>query len=243
MLTASGQTTSGSTIDSDPITVDVERPDMPVSVNALMSSVTLDAPGESFPIKLFAVFGDGSALDVTNSSYVSYSSNSPNLFSVDASGDVTALAPGYGWVVASYTLNSQTVQAIIPITVSTGPLYGVDEQLPFWIAAPSLKWVVSSGQIVLNPTGGAFVRQVEDDLLTSFQALLVNTNDANRISNDSYFRNASPGANPVIVTADSNGVAQITAQLALNPPELRPHFPYSGSAPGNQVPTAADRTS
>src|ERR1035441_3752634 len=122
MLTASGQTTSGSTIDSDPITVDVERPDMPVSVNALMSSVTLDAPGESFPIKLFAVFGDGSALDVTNSSYVSYSSNSPNLFSVDASGDVTALAPGYGWVVASYTLNSQTVQAIIPITVSTGPL-------------------------------------------------------------------------------------------------------------------------
>jgi hypothetical protein len=124
--------------------------------------------------------------------------------------------------------------------VTPGTLYGVDEQLPFWIAAPSLKWVVSSGQIVLNPTGGAFVRQVEDDLLTSSQALLVNTNDANRISNDGYFRNASPGANPVIVTADSNGVAQITAQLALYPPELRPHFPYSGSAPGNQVPTAAN---
>ena len=133
----------------------------------------------------------------------------------------------------------QNLNPLINVFVTPGPLFGVDEELPFWIAAPSLTWLVNSGQIVLNPTGGMFVRQEEDDLLTSFKALLVEPNAANRISNDGYYRNAGIllGTN-VTVYADSNGVARLSAQLTLNPPELRPHFPYSGAVPGSQVPTA-----
>ncbi len=120
-----------------------------------------------------------------------------------------------------------------------GPFYAVEETVPFWFAVPRLTWLVNSGQIVLNPTGGVFVRQEEDDILTSVQAALKEPNAANRISNDGYFRNAAAAGGQLIVTADANGTARISVNLALNPPELRPHFPYAGSAPGNQIPTAA----
>ena len=40
------------------------------------------------------------------------------------------------------------------------------------------------------------------------------------------------------MTADSNGIAQLTTTIALNPPELRPHFPYAGILPGNQIQAA-----
>lgn len=122
---------------------------------------------------------------------------------------------------------------------TSGPLLGVSEQLPFWIAAPSLTWQVNSGQIILNPTGGVFARQTEDDLLSSYRPLLLETNAANRISNDGYFRNANlvPGSQ-VTVSADTNRAARLSIKLALNPPELRPHFPYSGPAPGAQIATA-----
>jgi hypothetical protein len=120
--------------------------------------------------------------------------------------------------------------------VTAGPLYGVEETLPYWFAAPSATWLVNSGEISLNVTGGVFVRQEEDDLLTSLQATLVEPNAANRISNDGYFRNASAGAT-LAVFADANGAARVTTSLTLNPPELRPHFPYAGSVAGNQIQT------
>ena len=120
--------------------------------------------------------------------------------------------------------------------VTPGPLFGVEETLPYWFAAPSATWLVNSGEILLNVTGGVFVRQEEDDLLTSLQATLVEPSAANRISNDGYFRNASAGAT-LAVFADANGTARVTTSLTLNPPELRPHFPYAGSAVGSQIQT------
>jgi len=117
-----------------------------------------------------------------------------------------------------------------------GPLFAVEETKPFWIEAPSLTWSVSAGQILIpNPTAIHFVRQHEDDALSS-QTGLIEPDATNRVSNDGYYRNAgSPG--PVTFNADSNGVAQMSMQLALNPPELRPHFPYAGRAAGTQIPT------
>jgi len=117
-----------------------------------------------------------------------------------------------------------------------GPFYVVEETLPFWFQVPSLTWHINAGQIVLSPTGGVFVRQQEDDLLAAAVAQLVDPNTAHRVSNDSYYRDAAAGAGQLVVTADGNGVARISTQIALNPPDVRPHFPYSGNTPGQQVP-------
>ena len=70
------------------------------------------------------------------------------------------------------------------------------------------------------------------------QTDLVDPTTTNRVSNDGYFRTRRLAGSQLIVTADTNGVAQINVQLALNPPELRPHFPYSGRNAGAQIPTA-----
>ncbi len=136
-----------------------------------------------------------------------------------------------GYVVLDANLNPANTAFVV-----NGPLFGVEETLPYWFGAPDLTWQVGSGQIILNPNGtSGFVRQPEDDLLQS-QTNLVDATFTNRVSNDGYFRNASPAGGQLIVTADSNGVAQVNVQLALNPPELRPHYPYAGRANGAQIP-------
>jgi hypothetical protein len=138
-----------------------------------------------------------------------------------------------GYVTLDANLNPTNTALVV-----NGPLFGVEETLPYWFGAPNLTWQVNSGQLVLNPNGtSVFVRQPEDDLLQS-QTGLMDATLTNRVSNDGYFRNALPSG-PLIVTADSNGVAQVNAQLALKPPELRPHFPYSGHTNGVQIPTGA----
>jgi len=151
----------------------------------------------------------------------------------------------YRWTVASLQLGSLPLaQNLGPetnaVTIIGVPVYAIEETLPIYFAVPAVQWVVNSGQLLMNPTGSIFVRQLEDDLLTANREALVSTNTANRVSNDAYYRNATvvPGSQ-LIITADSNGVAQVSAQLDLNPPELRPHFPYSGDQPGQQIDTVA----
>lgn len=124
--------------------------------------------------------------------------------------------------------------------VQPGPLYVVEETKPFWIKAPSLNWQVTAGQILIaNPTGVLFVRQEEDDALAASAGLVTDANTTKRVSNDGYYRNASTVlSGQVTFVADANGVSRMTTQIALNPPELRPHFPYAGNRPGNQIPTS-----
>jgi hypothetical protein len=139
-----------------------------------------------------------------------------------------------GYVSLNANLNPTPASFVV-----AGPLFGVEETFPYWFGAPNLTWQVSSGQIILNPNStSAFVRQDEDDILQS-QTNLVDTTSTNRVSNDGYFRNAAPAGGPLIVTADSNGVAQVSVGLALQPPELRPHCPYAGRAVGAQIPTGS----
>jgi Concanavalin A-like lectin/glucanases superfamily len=139
-----------------------------------------------------------------------------------------------GYVVLDANLNPTNTAFVFKLNNS---LLGVEETLPYWFASSNISWQVTSGQIILNlNASGAFVRQNEDEILQG-QTNLVDATTTNRVSNDGYFRNASPGGSQLIVTADTNGVAQINVQLALNPPELRPHFPYSGRNAGSQIPT------
>lgn len=112
------------------------------------------------------------------------------------------------------------------------------ETLPCWIKTTQFSWRVYDGQLVIPANSVEFARQFEDDVLTANRSSLVDTNLANRISNDAYFRNAQPAPSPgFVITADTNGFAQVNGSIALSPPELRPHFPYTDTQPGSQVPT------
>lgn len=117
-------------------------------------------------------------------------------------------------------------------------LWAVEETKPFWMRIPSFTWDTDSGQISFQINSVQFIRQLEDDTLTSLQSSLDDTNTANRVSNDGYYRGAQAGSPQAILMADANGIAQLTTSITLNPPELRPHFPYAGILPGQQIPVA-----
>ena len=116
-LTAVGATTSGQNVGSTPIQVDVERPDMPTVINPQIPALTLKALGEQFPLVMLANFSDGSVLDVTESSYMTYSSANTSVATVDANGIVTGGSAGNATITATYTLNGQSVTTAVPVIV------------------------------------------------------------------------------------------------------------------------------
>jgi hypothetical protein len=116
-LTAVGTTTSGRDVESDPILIDVERPDIPTSISPLMPSINFSVLGEQSPVILVATFPDGSILEVTRSSSVTYFSSNTSIATVDANGMVTAVATGNASLTTTYTLNGQNVRATIPVRV------------------------------------------------------------------------------------------------------------------------------
>lgn len=131
MLTAMGRSASGQSVQSDTILVDVERPDLPNSVAALLSSFSFQSLGEQVPIILTAKFSDGSVLDITESSYVTYASSDTTIATVNRHGMVTAVGAGSATVTATYALSGQQVQTTIPVKVRAPKLTATPTALSF----------------------------------------------------------------------------------------------------------------
>lgn len=117
MLTAVGATSSGQSAESATILIDVERPDIPTALNPQIPSLSFKALGEQFPLVMLANFSDGSVLDVTESSNVTYFSANTSVATVDANGMVTGGGAGSTSITATYSLGGQNIQAVIPVTV------------------------------------------------------------------------------------------------------------------------------
>jgi hypothetical protein len=116
-LTAEGTTTSGQNADSVSVMIDLERPDNPSSLSAQVSMILFRSVGNSTPLIILATFADGSVVDVTGSSHLSYSSSNANVATVDTNGIVTALGYGSGTITATYTVGGATLAIPIPVTV------------------------------------------------------------------------------------------------------------------------------
>ena len=122
--------------------------------------------------------------------------------------------------------------------------YFAEETKPVLFTSPTIDWNVAAGQFYIpEATTLEFVRQSEDDALTAAQPFLQNPPAADRISNDGYYRNAAalPGVPIYILPDPMDGSARVQMQLALNPSELRPHFPYTGPGASAPVPSAGGR--
>jgi len=95
--------------------IDVERPDLPVSMSASFSGIELDTPGERIPLEVLADYSDGMTYSVTSSSHISFSSANTEVATVDSSGQVTAVAPGIGLITVKYTLEDHKLSIGIPV--------------------------------------------------------------------------------------------------------------------------------
>ena len=129
-FSATGMTTSGEAVDSTPIQIDVERPDLPTSLSTDLPTLIFSKPGEYLGLQLFAKFSDGTVLSVNESSLVKFSSSNENVATVKDFGTVTAVKPGKADVTAIYTLGTQNVKlaihVVVPIPILTPSLYSLD---------------------------------------------------------------------------------------------------------------------
>jgi len=110
-FTASGQETT-TWID-----IDIERPDMPVSIASQLRQFIFSMEGHNDSLDLTARFRDGTVLRVRDSSKVSYRSTDENVASVDAHGFVTAIGEGEAEIIATYGPQPGGLSLSMPVTV------------------------------------------------------------------------------------------------------------------------------
>lgn len=114
-LTVEGRPKSGKDLIFASVEIDVERADFPVSMSTTLSGIELDSPGEQIPLEVLAQYSDGTTYRATSSSHISFSSANTEVATVNASGQVTAVAPGIGSIAVKYTLGDNKLSVRIPV--------------------------------------------------------------------------------------------------------------------------------
>jgi hypothetical protein len=116
-LSAVGVTLDERTVWSAPTSIDVERPDLPASLTAEPPALFLESFEVNTQIAVVGTYTDGTALDVSQSSYVTFSTSNPDIVSVRRGGVVIAGRPGRATLYANYALGARMMHLIVPVTV------------------------------------------------------------------------------------------------------------------------------
>ncbi len=151
ILTVEGTPNSGGGPVYASISIDVERPDFPVSFSAMLPGLAFESLGEQTALVLLANFYDGTTFGVSGSSYVAYTSSNNAVATVNPSGVVTAAGPGIASITATYAISGQSLQVPIPVNVSP-PKLGVS---PASVAFPGQSAGTSSGPQQLTLTNAS----------------------------------------------------------------------------------------
>jgi hypothetical protein len=107
-------------------TIDVEEPDPPVSLEVvgplqpIHNRVMFLGLDEDSRIAIYARFRDGHESDVTNSTYLSISSENPAIAFVVDNETVVSVKPGQTRIVVTYKIGHQQKQILVPVTVEGG---------------------------------------------------------------------------------------------------------------------------
>jgi hypothetical protein len=112
-VTAIGSTSPGNLVNSNPIILLVERTDLPVRLRVEPATL-LDLPTEAKGyLQAFGAFPDGTETNLTQSSLITYTSDTPGVATVGPQGVVAPVAPGSAKIIVAYG----KVRAEVPVTV------------------------------------------------------------------------------------------------------------------------------
>jgi len=92
-VTAVGRT-SGGTVESKALALDVERADEPIRLWAEPSIIQFTHVGDQIPLRVLGAFADGTRAELTHSRKTTFASAAPRVASITAAGMVTAVAEG-----------------------------------------------------------------------------------------------------------------------------------------------------
>jgi len=122
-LFAVGLIANETAIFSPSVTVDIEPSSLPTAINFQQSLVAFGYVGQQQRVGVTATFADGSTLDATESTQLSFKGGNASLVSVDSTGLMTSLAPGNTTITASFGTLTTTLQTVGPTSVK-GDLNG-----------------------------------------------------------------------------------------------------------------------
>ena len=111
---AAGLIADETAVFSPMITVDIEPGAAPTSISFQQPLVTFGYAGEQQKVGVTATFADGSTLDVSKSTQLTFTSDDATLVSVDATGLMTGLGPGNTTVTAAFGTATATLQTVGP---------------------------------------------------------------------------------------------------------------------------------
>ncbi len=111
--------------------------------------------GGKLPFAVMGQFADGSVLDVTQSSYVTYASSNSSIASVDGFGTVKAEGPGRATISATYTLgaNSRTLPILVDVSsalIISPPKLTFGNQLVGTAGASQVASITNSTEVPIN---------------------------------------------------------------------------------------------
>lgn len=116
-LKAAGAMASGVTVYSDPIEVDIERPDDARKLQSEWQSLTFGGQADS-PLLIWGFFRDGSKIDVTRSKRTTYTSDRPAIAVVSSEGGVSAVAIGKAKITVKYGDKA----VVVPVEITQNPV-------------------------------------------------------------------------------------------------------------------------
>jgi hypothetical protein len=114
---AAGVAASGETVYSDPIEVDVERPGEARKLQSEYQSLTF-GDQKDLPLLIWAIFPDGSKIDVTRSRRTAYTSDRPAVAAVSTEGTVSAVGIGKARITVKY--GDKTI--VVPVVITHNPV-------------------------------------------------------------------------------------------------------------------------
>jgi hypothetical protein len=113
-LTALGITSPENGIFSPDVVIDSETLANATALYLNISQISFQRSGQQMPLNVTGTFDDGSSLNITKSSLISYNSADSTVAIVDANGLVTAAGSGKTTVNVMYGKVSAQVQVLVP---------------------------------------------------------------------------------------------------------------------------------
>ena len=112
-----------------------------------------------------------------------------------------------------------------PLLTSIQNRWACEESKPIWFQTSQVQWSTGQSRLTFTTTGQAgFVRAAESDQLLN--DLEVAPGERFKRSNDQVFWKVDAVVGNVVVDADAQGTAKLTAQFTMPGGILRSHFPY-----------------
>jgi hypothetical protein len=116
-LTALGITSPENGIFSPSVVIDSETDAIATALHLNISQIAFQRTGQQMPLNVTATFADGTSLDITNSSLISYSPADSTIATVGPTGLVTAVGPGQTIVNVTYGTLSAHVNVAVPNSI------------------------------------------------------------------------------------------------------------------------------